>query len=93
MHHIPHTGDLPNTVFTTAHSAMIIEPQNYLEGDPSRATTQQIRVVYGDSTTVKTFGAEPATCLVDPSQLNPDPTKSRTMVRDRAYLYDPKNMS
>lgn len=66
MHHIPHTGDLPNTVFTTAHSAMIIEPQNYLEGDPSRATTQQIRVVYGDSTTVKTFGAEPATCLVDP---------------------------
>ncbi|KAH7394285.1 putative copper amine oxidase [Pyrenochaeta sp. MPI-SDFR-AT-0127] len=65
MHHIPHTGDLPNTVFTTAHSAMIIEPQNYLEGDPSRATTQQIRVSYGDSTTVKTFGADPATCPVD----------------------------
>ncbi|KAF2646794.1 amine oxidase catalytic domain-containing protein [Massarina eburnea CBS 473.64] len=44
MHHIPHTGDLPNTIMTSAHSALRIEPLNYLEYDPSIATSQQIRV-------------------------------------------------
>ena len=41
MHHMPHTGDLPNTVFSTAHSSMLIEPLNYLLGDPSQASSQR----------------------------------------------------
>ncbi|KAF1951643.1 amine oxidase catalytic domain-containing protein [Byssothecium circinans] len=44
MHHIPHTGDLPNTIMTSAHSALRIEPLNYIEYDPSIATSQQIRI-------------------------------------------------
>jgi primary-amine oxidase len=44
MHHMPHTGDLPNTIFTSAHSAIRFEPLNYLEGDPSVASNQQIRL-------------------------------------------------
>ncbi|KAF3067550.1 Membrane primary amine oxidase [Trichoderma lentiforme] len=48
MHDAPHTGDLPNTVFTTAHSALIIEPLNYLDLDASRATSQQVRLNYKD---------------------------------------------
>lgn len=63
MHHIPHTGDLPNTLMTSAHSAIRIEPLNYLEaGDSSVATSQQIKVNNG---TVETFGALAANCSVD----------------------------
>lgn len=63
---MPHTGDLPNTVFSTAHSAITIEPFNYLPGDPSRATTQQVRInTGGNNTSVTGFGAKPATCSVD----------------------------
>lgn len=69
MHHMPHTGDLPNTVFSTAHSAITIAPFNYLAGDPSRATTQQVRinsVPGGGNGSVTNFGAKPVTCSVDP---------------------------
>lgn len=69
MHHMPHTGDLPNTVFSTAHSAITIEPFNYLAGDPSRATTQQVRInsiAGGGNGSVTGFGAKPVTCSVDP---------------------------
>ena len=68
MHHMPHTGDLPNTVFSTAHSAITIEPFNYLPGDPSRATTQQVRInnsIQGGNNSVTNFGAKPVTCSVD----------------------------
>ncbi|KAH7128703.1 copper amine oxidase, partial [Dendryphion nanum] len=44
MHHVPHTGDLPNTIMTTAHSSMRLEPFNYLLGDPSIGTAQQVRI-------------------------------------------------
>ncbi|KAJ0109324.1 amine oxidase catalytic domain-containing protein [Diaporthe amygdali] len=73
MHHMPHTGDLPNTVFSTAHSAITIEPFNYLPGDPSRATTQQVRINSdsGGNGSVTSFGAKPVTCSIDSSQLNP----------------------
>ena len=64
MHHIPHTGDLPNTLMTSAHSAIRLEPLNYLPGDPSVASTQQVRVVH-ESGEVKTFGAAPGNCSVD----------------------------
>lgn len=43
MHHVPHTGDLPNTVFTTAQSAVHFMPVNYFEGDVSRRTRQMVR--------------------------------------------------
>lgn len=68
MHHMPHTGDLPNTVFSTAHSAITIEPINYLPGDPSRATTQQVHINSipgGGNGSVTSFGAKPVTCSVD----------------------------
>ena len=53
MHHMPHTGDLPNTMFTAAHSAMRFEPFNYLYGDPSVATNQQVRVDYSEDGSVE----------------------------------------
>lgn len=53
MHHMPHTGDLPNTMLTSMHSAMRFEPLNYLEGDPSVQINQQVRVDYNDDGSVK----------------------------------------
>ena len=70
MHHVPHTGDIPNTVMTTAQSAVIISPHNYLLSDPSRQTKQQIRINYNSSadgivSAVKTFGSHQATGQVN----------------------------
>lgn len=48
MHHLPHTGDLPVTMFSSAHSAMRFEPLNYLEGDPSVESNQQIRIDFDE---------------------------------------------
>lgn len=65
MHHMPHTGDLPNTMFTAAHSAMRFEPLNYLDSDPSVASSQQIRIDYnedGSVATVEEFGKDMGMC-------------------------------
>jgi primary-amine oxidase len=65
MHHMPHTGDLPNTMLTSMHSAMRFEPLNYLEGDPSVQINQQVRVDYNDDGSVKDveeFGKTMGTC-------------------------------
>jgi primary-amine oxidase len=66
MHHMPHTGDLPNTVFTTAYSAMTIEPFNYNAGDPSMATSQRVLLKAGDTgATITRYGAVEGTCAID----------------------------
>ncbi|KAL5466384.1 hypothetical protein PMIN07_003676 [Paraphaeosphaeria minitans] len=69
MHHVPHTGDLPNTDMTSAHSAMRLEPLNYLLNDPSIQTSQQVRVNH-TSGEVETFDAQMANCSVNFSSLN-----------------------
>ena len=66
MHHMPHTGDIPNTVFSTAHSAMTIEPFNYLVGDPSQASTQQVLIKTANGQAeITRYGAQEAICPVD----------------------------
>ena len=73
MHHLPHTGDLPNTVFTTAHSGVQFMPLNYYDDDISRETVNMVRINYDNGTTkVKTFGQERSTCAVDIVNTNPD---------------------
>jgi hypothetical protein len=63
MHHVPHTGDLPNTVFTTAQSSVFISPHNYLLSDPSRSTSQQVQINFdGDNVAVSTFGSTLPSC-------------------------------
>ena len=63
MHHVPHTGDLPNTVFTTAQSSVLLSPHNYLLSDPSRATSQQAEINFDtDDVTVSTFGSTSPSC-------------------------------
>lgn len=57
---VPHTGDLPNTVFTTAHSGFQLMPSNYFEIDQSRSTVNMVRIEYenGVTTNVETFGQQ-----------------------------------
>ena len=59
MHHLPNTADLPVTMFTSAHSSMRLEPLNYLEGDPSVQSNQQVRIDFdeqGQVAHVEEFG-------------------------------------
>ncbi|PQE19406.1 Copper amine oxidase protein [Rutstroemia sp. NJR-2017a BBW] len=43
-HHIPHTGDLPNTLMTTSATSIMFRPHNYHLHDRARALTPGIRV-------------------------------------------------
>ncbi|KAI1010481.1 hypothetical protein LB503_004928 [Fusarium chuoi] len=89
MHHMPHTGDLPNTVFSTAHSAMLIEPMNYLLGDPSLASSQQVLIKTTDGKPeITRYGAKEATCPVDLAQLNPDLSSYSNSVSVLKYPFD-----
>ncbi|KAH7177223.1 copper amine oxidase [Fusarium sp. MPI-SDFR-AT-0072] len=89
MHHMPHTGDLPNTVFSTAHSAMLIEPLNYLLGDPSQASSQQVLIKTTDGKPeITRYGAKEATCPVDLAQLNPDLSSYSNSVSVLKYPFD-----
>ncbi|GAQ44944.1 actin binding protein [Aspergillus tubingensis] len=59
MHHVPSTGDLPNTVMTTAAAGVRFVPGNYFMGDQSRGTVNMVRVGFGDEDVmeeVETFG-------------------------------------
>jgi primary-amine oxidase len=53
MHHVPHTGDLPVTIFQTAQSSLVISPHNYHLGSPSKRVTQAVKI-FKDKTTNKT---------------------------------------
>lgn len=66
MHHVPHTGDLPNTVYTLAHAAAVLEPFNYFERNPSSSTRQQIRINCEDGQvgSLETFGALSGNCSI-----------------------------
>ncbi|KAL4790421.1 copper amine oxidase [Aspergillus venezuelensis] len=93
MHHVPHTGDLPNTVFTTAHSGVQFMPLNYLPGDPSRETVNMVQVDYsnGAATAVKTFGQHNGTCAVSLSPLEDDLWTYQGDVIVRKFPYDPSD--
>jgi len=64
MHHVPHTGDLPNTLMTSAHSAIRLEPINYLEHDSSVQINQQVKVNH-TSGEIERFGSQNGNCSVD----------------------------
>lgn len=93
MHHIPHTGDLPNTVFTTAHSGVQFMPLNYLLSDPSRETVNQVRIDYenGNVSEVKTFGQRDQACAVDFEPSEPDLWDYKGDVVVRKFPYDPND--
>ncbi|KAK7973351.1 hypothetical protein PG988_007485 [Apiospora saccharicola] len=39
-HHVPHSGDLPNTLMHTSASSVLFAPHNFADRDPSRESVQ-----------------------------------------------------
>jgi len=97
MHHIPHSGDLPNTVMTTAHSAIQFMPSNYFAGDLSRRTVHQVRIDYEDGITshVEEFGQltnqENLTCKLEFTPLEPNLWAYTGDIVVRKFPFDPNN--
>ncbi|KAK4540507.1 hypothetical protein LTR36_009145 [Oleoguttula mirabilis] len=93
MHHVPHTGDLPNTVFTTAHSGVQFMPLNYYGTDISHETVNMVRLNYNDGNVSKvtTFGQQQAVCSVDLAKQDPDLYSYKGDVVIRKFPYDPND--
>lgn len=93
MHHVPHTGDLPNTVFTTAHSSIMFSPVNYLLGNPAAQTVNMVRVDYddGNTTHVEMFGQKTDTCELDFTPIEADLWGYTGDVVVRKFPFDPNN--
>jgi len=51
MHHIPHSGDIPNTLMHTSASSVMFMPFNFHDRDPSRQRAQGVRLELGDEGT------------------------------------------
>ncbi|KKA26891.1 hypothetical protein TD95_003263 [Thielaviopsis punctulata] len=93
MHHIPHTGDLPNTVFTTAHSGVQFMPSNYFLVDQSRRTNNMVRIQYGNGSAAQVidFGQVAENCTLDYEPATVDLWEYKGDVVVRKFPYDPNN--
>lgn len=92
---VPHTGDLPNTVFTTAHSGFQLMPSNYFDMDQSRRTVNMVRIEYEDgaATGVETFGSQQSsgTCDLSYTPVEPNLWDYKGDVVVRKFPFDPNN--
>lgn len=43
-HHVPHSGDVPNTLMHTSASSVMFLPHNFADRDPSRESVQGVRL-------------------------------------------------
>lgn len=43
-HHVPHSGDIPNTLMHTSASSVMFVPHNFADRDPSRTSVQGVRL-------------------------------------------------
>ncbi|WPH03192.1 Hypothetical protein R9X50_00606800 [Acrodontium crateriforme] len=43
-HHVPHSGDVPNTLMHTSASSVMFVPHNFCDRDPSRESVQGVRL-------------------------------------------------
>ncbi|KAK4208151.1 copper amine oxidase [Rhypophila decipiens] len=98
MHHVPHTGDLPNTVMTTAHSGIQFMPSNYFLSDVSRRTVHQIRIDYEDGVTshVEEFNKFTSADNITTCKLDYTPVKTNHWnytgdIVVRKFPFDPNN--
>ncbi|KAH7000475.1 copper amine oxidase [Ilyonectria destructans] len=94
MHHVPHTGDLPTTVFTTAHSGIQFMPTNYFNVGANVETVNMVRVNYkdGDATDVIHFGAYDGTCDLDYEPAFVDLWEYKGDVVVRKFPYSPDDL-
>jgi len=78
-HHIPHSGDIPNTLMHTSASSVMFIPHNFADRDPSRASVQGVRIQLKGS---KSGGF--AGILPDPGE---DPDEDELKARETSKRY------
>ncbi|KAF2766199.1 amine oxidase catalytic domain-containing protein [Teratosphaeria nubilosa] len=60
-HHVPHAGDVPNTLMHTSASSVMFVPHNFHDRDPSRESAQGVRLqLAGTKSSSGGFAGEPA---------------------------------
>jgi len=98
QHHIPHSGDIPNTVMTTAHSSLQFTPHNYFGSDQSRRTVNQVRIDYADgsATSVRAFGSSNTASGNGTCALSHEPVRANLWTYSgdivvRKFPFDPNN--
>lgn len=60
-HHVPHSGDIPNTLMHTSSSSVMFIPHNFHDRDPSRLSAQGVRLDMrgpGKGSNVTHYGAQ-----------------------------------
>ena len=73
-HHIPHSGDIPNTLMHTSGSSVMFTPHNFHDSDPSRKSVQGVRLdLAPGGPRVRYFGGryKQGVCLNNVSSLYP----------------------
>jgi primary-amine oxidase len=50
-HHVPHSGDIPNTLMHTSASSVMFTPFNFHDRDPTRRSAQGVRIDNGNEGT------------------------------------------
>lgn len=57
-HHVPHSGDVPNTLMHTSGSSVMFVPHNWADRDPSRDSAQGVKITMqeGKKSRVDRFG-------------------------------------
>jgi len=57
-HHLPDASDLPNTLMHTSASSVMFTPHNFFDRDPSRQSSQGVRLALAERGQTKYFGGK-----------------------------------
>lgn len=76
-HHVPHSGDVPNTLMHTSGSSVMFVPHNWAGRDPSRDSALGVKISFeqgvGGKTSVERFGGDyEGSVRVGREELSPD---------------------
>jgi len=55
-HHIPHSGDIPNTLMHTSASSVMFIPHNFHDHDPSRSSSSGVKLDLGNRSNTRYYG-------------------------------------
>ncbi|KAL3419435.1 copper amine oxidase [Phlyctema vagabunda] len=55
-HHVPHSGDIPNTLMHTSASSIMFVPHNFHDRDPSRQSSTGVRLDVANRSNTKYYG-------------------------------------
>ncbi len=87
-HHLPHSGDLPNTLMHTSASSVMFVPHNFADRDQSRESVQGVRIQLKGTRSGGFAGWDPDPQPHDPTE---DELKSREKGNSRYKIHKGAN--